>query len=73
LGIVSKGFQKTCPLSFTGFMELNNASIESKPTQALAGAIILNRRQEKRSCKSLERKENQALDEGFDHKSSDEH
>ena len=48
-------------------MELNNASIESKPTQALAGAIILNRRQEKRSCKSLERKENQDLDEGRDH------
>ena len=65
--MVSKGFQKTCPLSFTDFMELNNASIESKPTQALAEAIILNRRQEKRRCKSLERKEKQDLDEGRNH------
>jgi len=54
-------------------MELNNASTESKPTQALAEAIILNRRQEKRRCKSLERNEKQALDEGFEHKSSDGH
>jgi glycine cleavage system pyridoxal-binding protein P len=54
-------------------MELNNASIESKPTQALAEAMILNRREEKRRSKSLARKEKQALDEGFDHKSSDEH
>ena len=73
MGIVSKGFQKTCPLSFTGCMELNNASIESKPTQALAEAIILNRREEKRRSKSLARNEKQALDEDFDHKSSDEH
>ena len=71
--MVSKGFQETCLLSFTGFMELNNASIESKPTQALAEAIILNRRQKKRRCKSLERNEKQALDEGFEHKSSDGH
>jgi hypothetical protein len=54
-------------------MELNNASIESKPTQALAEAIILNRREEKRRSKSLGRNEKQAEDEGFDHKSSDEH
>ena len=54
-------------------MELNNASIESKPTQALAEAIILNRREEKRRRKSLERNEKQALDESFDHKSSDGH
>ena len=73
MGLVSKGFKKICPLSFTGFMELNNASTESKPTQALAEAIILNRRQEKRRCKSLERNEKQALDEGFEHKISDGH
>jgi hypothetical protein len=54
-------------------MELNNASIESKPTQALAEAIFLNRREEKRRSKSLERNEKQALDEGFEHKSSDGH
>jgi len=71
--MVSKGFQETCLLSFTGFMELNNASTESKPTQALAEAIILNRREEKRRSKSLARNEKQAQDEGFDHKSSDEH
>ena len=73
LGLVSKGFHKTCPVSFTGFMELNNASIESKPTQALAEAMILNRREEKRRSKSFERNEKQALSEGFDHKSGDEH
>ena len=71
--MVSKGFQETCLLSFTGFMELNNASIESKPTQALAEAIILNRREEKRRSKSLERNEKQAKDEDFDHKNSDGH
>jgi len=54
-------------------MELNNASIESKPTQALDEAIFHNRREEKRRSKSLARKEKQALDESFDHKSSDEH
>ena len=54
-------------------MELNNASIESKPTQALGEAIILNRREEKRRSKSIAMNEKQALDDGFDHKSSDEH
>ena len=51
----------------------SNASIESKPTQALAEAMILNRREEKRRSKSFERNEKQALSEGFDHKSGDEH
>ena len=54
-------------------MELNNASIESKPTQALAEANIFNRREEKRRSKSITRNNKQALDEGFDHKSSNEH